>query len=251
MAPARSLTAHYEAFLLTPRSGAGVCPTCFNLIHERCFGCSRNPSALAAVLPISYSVGHEQLHRALAGYKRIDGTAARLLGIELSAVTWRFLERHERCLAEIAGTDGFELVTTVPSGDLARDRHHPLRWVVGELIGPVRDRHEHLLHRSPLQLAARQFNPAKYVASRRLQGEAVLLLDDTWTTGASAQSAAAALLDAGAGAVAAVVIGRHINREWRDNDGRLRALPRFDWDKCAVCWGKETHRVAATEATAL
>ena len=36
--------------------------------------------------------------------------------------------------------------------------------------------------------------------------------------------------------LAAVVIGRHVNREWRENDRRLKALPApFDWTACALC----------------
>ena len=63
----------------------------------------------------------------------------------------------------------------------------------------------------------------------------MLLIDDTWTTGASAQSAAAALKAAGADR-AAVVIGRHLNREWHENDRRLRGIARpFDWGTCALC----------------
>ena len=99
-----------------------------------------------------------------------------------------------------------------------------------------------------------EFDPAKYLTSRRLEGEAVLLIDDTWTTGASAQSAAASLVSAGAGTVAAVVIGRHINREWGDNDARLRALPRFGWDTCALCaataGGPAAQSALAAEPTA-
>lgn len=252
MAPVRSLTALYERFLLTPRHGPGVCATCFNLTdgYDQCFACARNEPVLSAVLPISYSVAHEQLHTALAGYKRLDHPTQRVLGIELSAVLWRFLERHERCLAEAAGRDSFELVTTVPSGDSSRDEDHPLRWLVGQLAAPTRRRYERLLYRSARKLQPREFCPDKYLAARPLSGEAVLLVDDTWTTGASAQSAAAALLAAGAGAVGAVAIGRHINREWRDNDARLRALPRFRWEECAICTTNSAPRVLAPEATA-
>jgi hypothetical protein len=237
MPPARSLTAVYESFLLTPRLGPGVCTTCFNLIggYDHCFACAHHPSLLAAVLPISYSVGHEQLNGALAGYKRIDGTVSRLLGIELSAVLWRFLDRHEACLASAVGTEGFEIVTTVPSGDAQRDEHHPLRWLVGELVAPVRGRYERVLSRSGVEVAPREFNPDKYLATRPLHGESVLLVDDTWTTGASAQSAAASLLGAGARAVAAVVVGRHVNRAWARNDEHLSTLPGFAWERCALC----------------
>ena len=77
----------------------------------------------------------------------------------------------------------------------------------------------------------------------------MLLIDDTWTTGASAQSAAAALKDAGAGRVAAVVIGRHLNREWHENDRRLRGIERpFDWSKCALCAEPDSAQPPATVA---
>jgi orotate phosphoribosyltransferase len=93
-----------------------------------------------------------------------------------------------------------------------------------------------LLRRSSLEVAPRTFDRGKFEAVRSLHGEAVLLIDDTWTTGASAQTAAAALRHAGAGPVAAVVIGRHLNREWHENDRRLRSIARpFDWDRCALC----------------
>ena len=40
-----------------------------------------------------------------------------LVRASLAAIVWRFLAEHERCLAQAVGTDRFELVTTVPSGD--------------------------------------------------------------------------------------------------------------------------------------
>jgi orotate phosphoribosyltransferase len=84
---------------------------------------------------------------------------------------------------------------------------------------------------------------------RSLHGEPVLLIDDTWTTGANAQSAAAALKLAGAGSVAAVVIGRHVNRDWHGNELKLRALATpFDWRGCALCSPPEAVRGEATAA---
>ena len=84
---------------------------------------------------------------------------------------------------------------------------------------------------------ARQFDACRYRATRLLNGETVLLIDDMWTSGASAQSAAAALLEAGAGTVAAIVIARHLNRGWYQNDMRLRrvATQPFDFERCALC----------------
>jgi predicted amidophosphoribosyltransferase len=231
------LTALYGNFMLGPRPGEAVCRVCFDLTdgHPHCYGCAYAGPWLDAVVPISYSVAHEQLHHALAGYKRARVEVARRFEVELAAVLWRHLDRHEQCVAAAAGTSGFELVTTVPSSTRERDGTHPLHRVVGELTGPTRGRHERLLRRSQASVTAREFSPDKFEAIRGLAGGSVLLIDDTWTTGANARSAAAALKAAGAGAVAAVVIGRHLHRDWHENDRRLRALPcPFDWGSCAV-----------------
>jgi hypothetical protein len=232
------LSGPYENFMLGPRPGRNVCRVCFNFTagYDRCYACTHNENCLAAVAPISYSVALEQLHRALMGYKRLNGEVARRLTVELAAVLWRYLASHERCVAIAAGVNGFQLVAAVPSGDRGRDSAHPLRHIVGELVGPTRERHERLLLRSRLEVAPRTFDARKFEAVRSLHGEPVLLIDDTWTTGASGQSAAAALRGAGAGPVAAVVIGRHLNREWHENDRRLRRIARpFDWQRCALC----------------
>lgn len=232
------LSAPYANFMLNPRRGADVCVRCFNLTdgYERCYACVKTESVLAAMVPISYSVAHEQLHHALASYKRLSGTVARRLTLELAAVLWRFLALHEECLAGAAGVDAFQLVTTVPSSDLRRDRGHPLRTIVGEIVGATRHRYRPLLQRSELGVPAHTFNAEKYTCSQRLHGEAVLLIDDTWTTGANAQSAAAAMQRAGAGPVATLVIGRHVNREWHANDRHLQMCVRpFDWSRCGLC----------------
>ena len=238
MVTVRELSAPYENVMLTPRRGPDVCALCFNFTagYERCYACEHGAAVLDAMTPISYSVGREQLHHALASYKRVDGEVARRLGATLAAILWRFLAEHERCVARAAGTGRFELVTTVPSGKRDRDDRHPLRWIVGELVGPTRDRHRRLLRRTDAEIAPRTFNRDKFEATERLENTAVLLIDDTWTTGASAHSAAAALKAAGAETVAAIVIGRHLNREWHQNDRHLRGISQpFDWSKCALC----------------
>jgi predicted amidophosphoribosyltransferase len=232
------LSALYENVLLGPRRGPDVCATCFNFTagYARCWACAHGHPALDAVAPISYSIAREQLHHALASYKRLNGDVARRLQAILAAILWRFLIVHERCVAMAANTNSFDLVTTVPSGDPTRDESHPLRNIVGELVAPTRDRCHRLLRRTDARTGQRSFNPHKFEAIRRLDGQAILLIDDTWTTGASAQSAAAALKAAGAGRVAAVVIGRHLNREWHENDRRIRGIVRpFEWQACALC----------------
>jgi hypothetical protein len=238
MATVAELSDLYSNFMFGPRTGPGVCSVCFNFTdgYDVCYACTRGPQWLDAIAPISYSVAHEQLHHALASYKRMDGPAAHRLGVGLAAVLWRALSAHEPCVAATAGVQAFSLVATVPSSSALRDRDHPLRWIVSELVGPTRARHERLLRRTDIAIDGRGFDDRKYEATRDLAGAPVLLIDDTWTTGANARSAAAALKAAGAGPVAAVVIGRHVNRTWHHNDRHLRGITRpFDWSRCGLC----------------
>jgi predicted amidophosphoribosyltransferase len=228
----------YERVMLTPRAGLGVCRDCFNLTRgfDRCYACSQLEHVLDAIVPISYSVARERLSVALAGYKRHEGAHARRLASDLAGMLDRFLAEHEDCIATQAGTSGFDLVTAVPSSDRVRDETHPLRLLVGELSDETRARHSRLLRRSPTRCIQRRFARRRFEPTTALSGERILLVDDTWTTGANAQSAAAALKDAGASRVAVVVIGRHLNRYWHENDLRLHKLARpFDWGRCALC----------------
>lgn len=232
------LSASYANFMLCPRLGPEVCVHCFDLTDggTRCRHCSYDPTFVDAMAPVSYSIGGEQLHYALAGYKRAYGTPARYFMAGLAAVLWRHLEDHETCLARAAGADGFDLVTTVPSSNAARDATHPLHRLVGQLVKPVSPRYARLLRRTDTAVTAHRFHAERYVATADVRARTVLVIDDTWTTGANAQSAAAALKAAGAERVATLVIGRYVNREWGHNDRQLRRLPLpFDWGRCALC----------------
>jgi len=240
MATVQELTEPYRNFLLNPLrpSDADVCEVCLTFTdgYPRCYPCGHSRVVTRSVLPISYSPHGGQLHTVLAGYKRRTDETARRFTLQLAAVLWRFVSLHEACLARSAGAGGrFDLVTTVPSGDPVRDDTHPLRHIVGSLVTPTRDRHERLLRRSGTEVDPRTVDSGKYNPTRDLEGASVLLIDDTWTTGANAQSAAAALELAGAGPLGILVIGRHVRPDFQNNDARLRALPRlFDWDMCAL-----------------
>jgi hypothetical protein len=231
------LTRAYGNVLLAPQPGPGVCETCFNLTdgYDRCYACAHGGRWLDVVVPISYSVGGEQLHHALVAYKRTLEPVATHFTVQLAAVLWRFLAGHEQCVSRTLGVPGFPVVTTVPSNGPARD-DAPLNRLVGRLVVPTRERFRQLLVRSAHPMRPHQFDVDRYQPTGRLTDEPVLLIDDTWTTGANAQSAAAALKRAGAGPVAAVVIGRHLNRDWGSNDSQLNGLPKpFDWEHCVRC----------------
>lgn len=238
MATVAELSGPYANFMLNPLApeAADVCSVCstFTEGYSTCYPCGFQRGYADAVLPISYSLHLGQLHTALVGYKRLPPPASQKFKLELAAVLWRFLSRHERCLAGRIGVTRFDRVTTVPSGALERDESHPLRQIVGATVEPTVERFARILQRSDVEVPARSVNPMKFDASNQLHGESILLIDDTWTTGANAQSAAGALKAAGAGPVGILVIGRHVYEEFAGNRARLAALPRpFDWDRCA------------------
>jgi hypothetical protein len=220
------------------RVGPGVCAVCRTFVAcdvDLCQACRRQPHALAAVLPISYSVGGGRLHRELRAYKDAPAEGIRdVASHTVATLLQAFLARHEACVAAVAGVRRFDLVTTVPSptlrGDAARWR---LRAITRCCPG-VNARFRRLLAPGAASVVRHQWSPRRFEAVAPLGRIDVLLIDDTWTTGASAQAAAVALRRAGARHVALVVIGRHLSRGHADNAERVARLPSFDWDACAT-----------------
>ncbi|MGW0705918.1 hypothetical protein ACWD4G_08115 [Streptomyces sp. NPDC002643] len=187
-----------------------------------------------AVVPVSLALKGEQYANELWRYKNTAGPQQQYFRMGLAAVLWRFLTLHEGCVAGHRAIPGFDIVTTVPS--TSGRTNHPLRTMVADMIGPTRERHRDLLAAAPDASAlGRTASPTRYSASA-LWGENVLLIDDTWTTGHHAQSAATALKAAGAGGVAVVVLGRHLNTSYGETATHVQQarLRRFSWGACAL-----------------
>jgi predicted amidophosphoribosyltransferase len=226
--------------------GRGVCAVCWTAVDpgfRLCFQCNaaRNGfrQGLAdVVVPVALAVKREQLAHELWHYKYdVDPSVRSRLTTRLGAVLWRFLGQHEKHIAEAAGVPEFSIVTTVP-GTSQREGNHPLEHIVGTIVGQTKERYEPFLAlRQAGAAPSHTLDADRYRATRALQGNpAVLLVDDTWTTGGNAQSAALALRAAGAAKVAVVVIGRHFDRGFRDCETyyqQAKAI-RFTWDSCCL-----------------
>jgi hypothetical protein len=227
------------AGLLPP--GPGRCRTCHGPARPgwaRCFQCRLHaesaPGLLAdVVVPVGYAVKGSEFAQALWRYKSgRDGAQAAQSA--LRALLLVFLHDHGACVWRSAGLPASSHVSVVPSGR-GRPGPHPL----AELITPYLARPAAGLARAgPADPGGRDLDPARFRAARPLPGAAVLLLDDTWTSGAAAQSAALALRAAGARYVAVVVLGRHVSpADLAGPPGRgPRASPPgpFRLDQCAV-----------------
>lgn len=228
-----------RGLVAVPPAGPGVCRVCRDLIpigYATCRHCRTTPAHADAVLPVSVCPAGGTLHGALRAYKdRTQHRAAERHIATLALVLEGFLAAHESCLAAAADAAAFDAIAVVPSSSPVRDELVPaLRLLAGERCLATRDRYARLLTATGAS-AARRFEPRRYRASSEASGRSVLLLEDTWVTGARAQSAAAALRAAGALTVAIVAIGRYVNPAHADNGTRLAQLPPWSPGACSAC----------------
>lgn len=225
-----------------PPAGERVCDVCHgapNPGFTTCHSCSQTTgqvsSPIRLVVPISLYVTGQQLWYVLRSYK--DGPTEELraeLRPRVAALLYRFLDGHRECIVNAAGAD-WNVITTVPSSQ-GRGGEHPLERVVG-MARALAEEYEALLRPGPGETAHNLARDDGYTVTRDVGGEHVLLVDDTFTSGARLQSAASALQLAGASVVAAVPIGRVINPEWNEAAQSLWDAARargFDFATCCL-----------------
>jgi hypothetical protein len=188
------------------QAGFARCYQC-DLAHARCGGLLAD-----VVAPVAYAVKGGRLAGDLWRYKS-GAAGATEAGARLAAMLAGYLRGHDDQVWRAAGMAAApELVAVVPSGQ-GRPGPHPLLGIVASCVDvPVVS-----LSSAPGGAARRRgLGDGVGVGWPRVgggpvAGADVLLVDDTWVSGASAQSAAAALKAAGARRVALVVIGRHVD----------------------------------------
>jgi len=184
--------------------------------HGVCFACRRVGRrlglALAPVFPVRLCPLPGPLYTVLMGYKESPvREARRRFGPMVRTLVEEFVSAHVSCLVAAAGGTG-GLVLPVPSS--ARPAGSPLCGVDGlaSASAPLGDWMPHVLARGDqpvghMRPARRAFEvPAALTPA--VAGRRAALLDDTYVSGARAQSAAAALRRAGARSVVIVVLGR-------------------------------------------
>ncbi|MGB3443566.1 MAG: phosphoribosyltransferase [Actinophytocola sp.] len=145
---------------------------------------------------------------------------------------------HGRCIAATSGW--WHAVTFVPSAarpggehpvaDLARAVHdvYDSAAKVALQVGPG--------HTEPPARAPRADRFVVPVSFRPLvAGRHVLVIDDTWVSGAKAQSAALALKDAGAARVTILCVTRWLRYDWPDHRRLIETLEGpYDALRCPV-----------------
>lgn len=199
------------ALVLPPGARAGTCPWCHGLLSDgdaMCFNCDENSRALDGlqpIIPISLYAKPSPLRDWLTFYKddgdiAADPNARDAIGTVLERF---FTENHE--WATSLGADG---AIVVPS--TLRPPPHPLAVLLQER-GSLPFEVMYGLSRTSANLGHNQPNKDAFAAGEDLRGKRLLLLDDVYTSGARAQSAAYALRRVGADIAALCVIGRRYN----------------------------------------
>ena len=195
--------------------GPGQCRTCRGPAqpgYNRCFQCRLHaesaPGSLAdVVVPVGYAPKGSRLARQLWQYKAgpnkggrgrtgqdgtgPDGTGRDRTGPdaarrELRALLLVFLRDHGPCVWRAAAMPPPSHVAVVPSGR-GRPGPHPLAALIKPYLALPWAR---LTVSMPDGPGGHHLDPGRFQASRLLRGAAVLLLDDTWTSGGSAHALA-------------------------------------------------------------
>jgi len=208
--------------LPVPAAGPGICRLCHGPARRgraECFCCSEvgqllgeRPGEGPVVAPIAACRPGDRLHSALRRYKDAPSVAARRHYVTvLAQAVEQFLAFHLACL--LSSTGGWDAFAVVPSSTRApagRPVVHPLQGVLQRvpLLAGVSSL---CLERGTAGVGHLTPDSSAFVGPAAVSGRRVLLVDDTWVTGATARSAAGALASSGASVPAVLVLGRAVD----------------------------------------
>ncbi len=222
-----------------PLVGPGVCATCRGPVRAgsvACWCCRRVcaglgilPGSLPPIVPMGLYRQGDPWNAVLRRYKDAPVAAARryfadLLGCRVE----HFLSLHGPCLD--CETDGFDAFCVVPSSRAGGivTAPHPLEFVL-ERISLMRSLRVVRLVAGDDPAGHLRPSKAAFVADRieNGTGNRVLVVDDSWVTGARALSAVAALDSVGTAVAGVLVLGRSVDTSassrsrswWDDHEG--------------------------------
>lgn len=203
-----------------PVQGYPHCPQCSTHLH------SHLPLADRVGLLVYADKPASQAYRTMYGYKeprlreQYEPVMRALLAVGLRA--------HFACASALAGTTdsgwavvpstkGREVLANLVRG-LSRNPDSEVRVAYGGVV------------------PNRGLNPDSWSveSDQRMPGH-VMIIDDAWVTGSSAQSLAVALKQAGAGQVSILTVARVLSAEWNHNRlfiGTILPTLPYDWTTC-------------------
>ncbi|WP_062980608.1 hypothetical protein [Nocardia anaemiae] len=195
---------------------------------------------------LTYALGnregarHQSAHHMLT-YKGYRGTppvprCAEDLQLMISVM----MDMHRSCLQSWLGTQ-WDSLTFVPSKERPNGTH-PVAALANAALptfAPAPKLQKFLLTPGRGSDSKHEMTSDRYEIDqrwrKRVEGRNVLIVDDTWTTGASAQGAAVAAKRAGAATVTLLCVARWLRWDWGDHKKLISTLhDGFDVLRCPV-----------------
>lgn len=223
-----------------------VCECCLGPVtsFQQCSGCNevinvgRAPTSLRdRIVPMTSALNPSRWYTALASYK---GGFQPDLGLVLASVAHHFLLSRAAHIRTALGGE-VDIITPVPSKRGVPFERQPLRLALGR-IEPIESRLQHTLnYDQTVTVARRSYAPNAFRAGPApVAGARVLLIEDSWVSGATAVSAAGALLNSGAATVLLCPIARIIPIGFWPADHPYRTAMRVPWDPDSSDWPRPT-----------
>jgi hypothetical protein len=216
-----------------PTPSEWVCPRCCGpcwIQYSHCYGCERvfvdaPPVLRNKVVPISSTLEEGAWYGQLVAYKTTSRAPWPLLGGLVS----HFASTHAERLKELLEGPPTAL-TVVPSKRGISVTEQPLYRVLQETLTwrqQALPRPSVLLEHTGAPVPRQTFTPEAFRALRRnrIREGRILLVEDSWTSGATAISAAGALLESGAAQVVVLPIARLVKASyWGEDHPYLKAM---------------------------
>lgn len=197
---------------------------------DRCWRCEqarRIVGVADVVAPLSYAIAGTPSGALVRDYKNHPVRSVRERhSVLIKELVRQGITRHERCIGCAAGL-AVSCRLVIPSLT-SRPGPHPF----ADLAHPMNAASDAVaLIPAPEATCDRAINDKFVLApAARLDGRHVLILDDVWTTGSNAQSAALAVRRAGAAAVSIMVVGRWLSPDRRGTADFIATRLQRDYD---------------------
>lgn len=231
--------------------GPGICDVCRGPAPQLglCSVCERTRTVLNGATCnhtffLAYADGHHpegrsQSAETMRSYKAQPPTERNKLDVQL--LTNMSTAIHDPCMRQAENGLPWDAATYVPSRT-PRSGPHPVAGIarnIARLVGddPARGgpyQISRVLIEAGPMYAPRIANADRFAVPDGVRpvigGKRVLLVDDTWTSGTSMQSAAAALLRAGAASVTGLCVARWLSWNWSEHLALLRQVTAAPFD---------------------
>lgn len=216
---------HRDLFRPVPRLVEGVvCRYCCGAVsgYAQCYSCKElllgaecPPELRSRIVPMTVVLNPSPWYSVLLNYKR---TQWHEYAHVVASLPYLWLQEHRSRIDALLGGPA-DIVSVVPSKRGVAYDAQPLQRALGIVI-PMRERLRQTLEcADPAAYHRMKYTPNMFrVAGGIVHDKRIVLVEDTWITGATALSAAGHLIEAGAASVVVVPLAREVKPAFHGAD---------------------------------